>query len=129
MSRQYFLTTASLIAFSVGLFALIAPKTLLESKGVEPVIGTFIWVKEVGLLLIAIGIIAFSIRKHEISPTLKAFLFGNIIIQIGLFLIELVAYLNGVITKLARIMPNLGLHVILAIGFAYHWFLMREKSN
>lgn len=129
MSRQYFLASASVIAFSVGLFALIAPETLLESKGVEPVVGTLIWVRETGLLLITTGIIAFSVRKHEISPTLKAFLFGNIIIQIGLFLIELVAYLNGVITKLSGIIPNLSLHVILAIGFAYHWVFMKTKNN
>jgi hypothetical protein len=127
MSRQWFLTIASIIAFSVGIFALLFPGTLLESKGVEPLVGTLVWTRETGLLLMTIGLIIFSIRKHEESTTLKALLFGNIIIQIGLFLIELIAFYNGIITTLSGILPNLSLHVLLTIGFAYYWATMKIK--
>lgn len=129
MSRQIFLTIASIIAFSVGLFAILFPNTLLESKGVEPFVSTLVWTRETGLLLLTIGIIAFSIRKHETSETLKTFLFGNIIIQIGLFVIELLAYFNGVITKLSGIIPNLTLHILLAIGFIHFWTTLKFKPN
>jgi hypothetical protein len=129
MSRQVFMTIASIIAFSVGTFALIFPNILLESKGVTPLVATLVWTREVGLLLITIGITVFLIRKHEISETLKAFLFGNIIIQIGLFAIELLAYFNGVITKLSGIIPNLTLHIVLAIGFIHFWKTMSLKTN
>ena len=129
MSRQFFLTIASIISFSVGLFAILFPTTLLESKGVEPFVSTLVWTRETGLLLLTIGIIAFSIRKHETSETLKTFLFGNIIIQIGLFVIELLAYFNGVITKLSGIIPNLTLHILLAIGFIHFWTTLKFKPN
>jgi hypothetical protein len=129
MSRYFFLTIASIIALSVGIFAIVFPATLLESKGVEPLAGTLIWTRETGLLLLTIGIIAFSIRKHETSETLKVFLFGNIVIQSGLFVIELLAYFNGVITKLSGIIPNLTLHVLLAIGFIHFWTTLKFKTN
>ena len=129
MSRQIFLTIASLIALSVGIFALLFPAVLLESKGVELLNGTLVWAREVGVLLICLGIIGFSTRKHDSSATLKALLFGNIFIQIGLFLIELIAYSNGIITKISGIIPNLSLHVLLTIGFAYFWATMKVSKN
>ena len=129
MSRQVFLTIISVIASLVGLFAMLFPTTLLESKGVEPLVSTLVWTRETGLLLIAIGLIAFSVRMHEDSETLKAILLGNIIIQIGLFAIELVAYFNYVITKLSGIVPNLTLHILLAMGFIYFWSTMKLKTK
>ena len=129
MSRQVFLTIISVIASLVGLFAMLFPTTLLESKGVEPIVSTLVWTRETGLLLIAIGLIAFSVRMHEDSETLKAILLGNIIIQIGLFAIELVAYFNCVITKLSGIVPNLRLHILLAMGFIYFWSTMKLKTK
>lgn len=129
MSRQVFLTIISVIASLVGLFAMLFPTTLLESKGVEPIVSTLVWTRETGLLLIAIGLIAFSVRMHEDSETLKAILLGNIIIQIGLFAIELVAYFNCVITKLSGIVPNLTLHILLAMGFIYFWSTMKLKTK
>ncbi len=119
MSRPIFLTIASFIALSVGAFALLFPGILLESKGVVPLATTSVWMRETGLLLLALGIINFAVRKLKPSGTLKALLSGNIIIQIGLFVIELLAYSNDVITKLSGIIPNLILHILLAIGFAY----------
>ncbi|WP_310555712.1 hypothetical protein [Flavobacterium sp.] len=129
MKRQLFLTIASIIAFCVGLFAIVFPNILLESKGVEPFNGSIVWTRETGLLLLCIGIITFLIRKHETSATLKVFLFGNILIQVGLFAIELLAYFNNVITKLSGIIPNLTIHILLAIGFFYFWNTINKKNN
>lgn len=122
MDRKTFLTIASIIALLVGTVAIIFPGSLLQSKGVEPISGTVVWVTEVGILLIAVGIIAFGIRKHETSATMKVILFGNIIIQIGLTVIELIAYSDGIITKLSGIIPNIALHIIMATGFIYYWW-------
>ncbi len=128
MSRLVFLTLASLIALSVGVFALLFPAVLLESKGVAPINGTLVWTREVGLLLISLGIMIFSARTHSDSATLKALLFSNIIVQIGLFCIELMAYSNGTITKISGIIPNLSLHVLLTIGFIYYWATMKVSK-
>jgi hypothetical protein len=126
MTRNFFLTSASFIAKAVGIFALFFPATLQESKGTLPNNATYVWTSEVGILLIAIGIMAFQVRNEENSKTLRAFLFGNAIIQIGLFLIELFAYLNGIITKFSGIIPNLSLHILLTIGFLYFWIVMNK---
>jgi hypothetical protein len=39
------------------------------------------------------------------------------------------AYFNGVITKLSGIIPNLTLHILLAIGFIHFWTTLKLKTN
>ena len=120
MSQRTFLTIVAAVALAIGSFAAIAPGALLESKGVVPSEAGNLWARELGVALIALGVITFLARKHEPSPTLRAFLIGNAVLQIGLFPIEIVAYARGVITSLAGIVPNSILHVVLAAGFAFY---------
>lgn len=122
MNRKTFLTVVSFIALAIGLFALIAPSLLLESKGVVPNEAARLWVREVGVLLIALGVMSFIVRGHSASPTLKAFLLGNAIVQLGLFPLELLAYANGLITKVSGVAPNSVLHLLLAAGFSWYLF-------
>jgi hypothetical protein len=119
MSRKTFLTLVSVIACLIGTFALFAPSALLESKGVAPSESANVWAREVGVALISIGVATFLLKAHADSPTLRAFLVGNAVLQIGLFPIEIGAYANGVITKLSGIIPNSILHIVLAAGFIY----------
>ena len=79
-------------------------------------------------MLIAAGILAVMVRHHEDSPTLKAILVSNVVIQIGLFMIEALAYRDGIITLLSGIVPNLTLHVCLAGGLIYHIVIMRTSN-
>lgn len=120
MKRKTFITFASIIAIIVGLFSLIFPDILLESKGVIANNWTNVWTREVWVILIGVGIIAFIVRNHKDSDTLKAFLIGNVFIQIGLFTIEVIAYWNWTITKISWIIPNSIIHVILSIWFTYY---------
>ncbi len=128
MTRQTFLGIASFIALAVGTFALIFPEILLESKGVAPNAAVNVWVREVGILLISVGVTAFLYRTHEDSPTLQAVFIGNIILQLGLLAIEPIAYANGVITQLSGIVPNTILHVLLASGFIYYLVKMPKQG-
>lgn len=130
MKRSIFLSIASFIALIVGAFALAAPSALLESKGVSSAAAS-VWTREVGVLLIAIGVIVFSVRNHESSPTLRAVLIGNAVVQIGLLPIEVFAYHAGTITQLSGIVPNTVTHIILAVGFLYYTTTMKLqiKSN
>lgn len=125
MSRQTFLTVASIIALAVGMFASFFPATLLDSKGVAANVATLVWVREVGVLLISVGITAFLVRRHRDSATLQALLTGNAILQLGLLAIEPTAYVMGIVTKLSGIVPNTLLHALLGCGFA--WFAFRTK--
>lgn len=119
MTRKTFLTLVSVVATAVGVLALTAPAALLDSKGVLPAAATKVWVREVGVLILALGIMAFLVRGAADSPTLRAFLIGNAVVQIGLFPIEIVAASAGVVTKVSGIVPNSILHVALAIGFVH----------
>lgn len=126
MTRTFFLTAYSIISFVIGLVALVFPSVLLESKGTSPNQATNVWMAEVGILIISSATMAFMVRRHSDSPTLKIFFLSNIITQTGLFVIELVAYNNGIITKLSGVVPNLILHVLLIIGFVQY---MKKMKN
>jgi hypothetical protein len=126
MTRKTFLSIASFIASSVGCFALFFPALLHVSKGTLPNSAAYVWTSEVGILLLAIGVMAFLVRKQGDSPVLSAFFVGNFMIQIGLFVIELSAYHNKIITKLSGVLPNLTLHILLAFGFAYYLCKMKR---
>src|SRR4051812_45273139 len=98
--RSMFLTLSSVVALAVGSLALAFPHMVLESKGVAaPNDAAAIWVREVGVTIFALGVMMFLVRKHAESPTLRAFFFGNAIVQLGLFPIEIGAYQEGLITR------------------------------
>jgi len=119
-----FLTIVAGVAVCIGGFAAALPRLLLDSKGVAPNAATNVWVREVGVLLVALGVTAFLVRGQADSATLRAFLIGNVIVQLGLLPIEVLAYARGVITKLSGIVPNTVLHVVLAAGFAFYALAM-----
>lgn len=128
MNRKTFLTVVSLIGMSVGTVALLLPTALLGSKGVEPNPAASVWMREVGVALIAISTVTFLVKGHPDSPTMKALLIGNAVLQLGLFPIEIVALANGTLTKLSGIVPNSVLHVALAAAFAYYATQIRPAS-
>jgi hypothetical protein len=83
-------------------------------------------VREVGVLILALGVTLFLVRKHHDSPTLRAVLLGNAMVQLGLLPLELFAYREGVITLLSGIVPNSVLHVLLGTGFLLFASRMRR---
>lgn len=128
MPRQTFLTLVSVVATLIGLFALFAPTALLESKGVVPNDAARLWVREVGVSILAFGIISFLLRAQPDSPALKAFLFGSMVLQLGLFPLELIAWSNGLITRASGVIPNSVLHLVLASSFAGYLFKMKASA-
>lgn len=127
LQRSTFLTLSAAVALSVGCFALAFPRALLESKGVAPTNdAAAVWVREVGVTIIAQGAILLLIRKHADSATLRAIFVGSAMVQLGLFPIELVAYRERVITLVSGIVPNSVLHLVLASGFLV--FAARMKA-
>ena len=128
MKRNHFLTLVSFIALGIGLFALLQPALLLESKGIVLNAGANVWMQETGMALVAIGVIAFLLRGQPDSPALRAFFIGNTLLQVGLLWIELNALANGVITKFSGVAPNSVLHVLLASGFSYFAITMKTPD-
>lgn len=121
MYRLLFLSFATLIALVVGTAATLFPAALLESKGVAPTAASCLWMREVGVMLLAMGVVFVRVRTHPDSPTVRALMAGNLLIQLGLLGIEVAGYANGVITLLSGILPNAVLHVVLALGFGWLW--------
>ncbi len=121
MKQKTFLTIAAAIALGVGTGAIVFPAALLASKGTLPSTAADLWMREVGVLLVCIGVIAGLVRSHADSPTMRAFMLGNLLVQLGLLATEVHGYANGVITQLPGVLPNSVLHVLLATGFAYFW--------
>ncbi len=129
MNRKTFITVTALIALAVGTLAFALPAAILASKGVAPSPAAAVWVREVGALLIALGVTAALVRGEPDSGALRAFCVGNAIVHAGLFPIEIVAYVQGVITPLDGIAPNSALHVLLAGGFAYYAATMKVSTT
>lgn len=120
VSRYWFLTFASLVAVGVGSAALVAPEALLATKGIAGNAAAQVWMREVGALLLAVGLIAWCVRSHGDSATLRVLLLGNALLQLAMLPIEVVAHVQGVIPALMGIVPNTLLHVVLAAGFVVH---------
>lgn len=127
MNRKTFLTIASVIALAVGTVAAVFPMAILESKGVTPGAPVIVWIRQVGVAILGVGIVSFLIRGHAPSATVRAFLLVNAAHQLMLAPIEVVAFHEGTITKLSGIVPNTVLHVLLATGFLY--FASRERAD
>jgi hypothetical protein len=128
MQRSTFLLCAALVALTVGSFALLAPSTLLATKGITSAAAN-VWAQEVGVFLLATSVTTFLVRHHADSPTLKAILIGNLIVQIGLFATEVLAFVAGTIPLLSGIVGNSVVHVLLATGFGYYALTMRLPST
>src|SRR5690349_25167490 len=96
MSRTTFLTLVSIAALAIGTFATHAPAALLDSKGAIANGAALVWVREVGVAILATGVMTLLMRRQPDSAALRAFLIGNAVLQLGLFPIELIAYTNGI---------------------------------
>ncbi len=120
MSRPAFLTLAAIIALSVGCMALLFPTALLNSKGVVLNAAANVWAREVGVALVAIAVMAFLMRGQPDSPTMKAFLLGNAVLQLGLLPIEILAFIDGTLPKVSGIVPNSIVHGVLAAAFLFY---------
>jgi hypothetical protein len=115
--RNLFLGSAGGIALVIGLMAALLPETFLALKGVAPIASTVLWMRETGLLLVALGGFAFAVRKLPPSPFMFRFLAVNVAVQLGLLTFEIVAYKAGILTGWASIVPSSLLNVMLAVGF------------
>lgn len=120
MDRKLFLTGVACVAFGVGVVALLGPGLFLETgKGALPSEAAKVMMREVGVLLLAVGLLGWLVRGHPDSPTLRAILVANAALQVGIFPIEIVAYQRGVFPLLSGILPNSVFHVVAAAGFVH----------
>lgn len=119
MPRRRFLTFVACVAFAVGALAIVSPATLLTGKGANAGAVAVTMMREVGVLIVASGLLAALVRSHPASTTLRAILGANAFLQLAIFPIEIVAHVEGTFPVLAGILPNSVFHLIAAGGFVY----------
>lgn len=120
MQRKTFLTIVGAIGLVIGFIALFLPAVILTGKGVPPNPAPLVWVREVGVLILALSAIALLVRNDADSPTMRALLLGNAFVHAGLLPIEILAWQGGVITRFDGIAPNSVLHVVVASGMIFY---------
>ena len=57
-------------------------------------------------------------RRHDDSPTMRAVLIVNLVLQLAILPIDPLAFAAGTFTTLGAFLPNTILHVVLAVAFA-----------
>ena len=129
MSRNLFLSITACVAIIVGFVAVINPHLILMSKGVAVNEATIVWVREVGILLIPIGILNWHFRNLQDYQSMKYFLLCNALWQLGLLPIEILAYRNGIITDLSGIIPNTALHLLFSVGYIFYYFKLKSQTS
>ncbi len=130
MKRKTFLTVTAVIVLLIGGFALAAPGALLTNvKHAAPSEVANVMARTVGILLVSVGVLNFLIRDHEDSPTLRAVLIANSLLQIGILPIDPIAYASGAYRSLGSFVPNTALHVLLASGFIFYLSRMKPISK
>ena len=73
--------------------------------------------REVGVLIVALSAVLLLVRRDPDSRSMRALLWGNAIVHIGLFPVEILAWHAGIVTRLDGIAPNSVFHVVVAAGF------------
>ena len=130
MSRKAFLTFTSIVVLVIGVFALTVPSVLITSvKVAAPSETANVMARTVGILLITIGVLDFMVKDHEDSPTLRAILIANLVLQIGIMPIDPSAYATGVYKTVGSFAPNTVLHILLACGFSYYLLKMKRRER
>ena len=120
MTRATFLTFTSASAFAIGLLAIVGPGVLLEDvKHAQANPVALVMTRTVGVLLIAMAVLTFSVRHHPSSETLRSVLLANLVLQVGILPIDPIAYATGAFSTLGSFLPNTLLHIVLIAGFAY----------
>lgn len=127
MNRKVFLMLVSFVAFAIGFVTLFFPNEFVViAKVAAPSETANVFVCTVGVLLISFSVLNFLVRNHENSKTLQSIFIANLILQLSLIPIDLMAYSAGTFTTLGSFVPNTILHIILASGFSYYLIRMRS---
>jgi hypothetical protein len=131
MNRTTVLTITGITAVAVGVLALVAPAVLLEVvKVAAPSAPANVMARTVGVLLICVGLLDLLVRRHSDSPTMRAILIVNLVLQLAILPIDPLAFAAGTFATLGSFLPNTILHVVLAVAFARElWRVARGGTH
>lgn len=121
MPLKFFLTFVAAGALAIGSVAAFAPEFLLaEVKQVAPEPVALVMARTVGVLLLTVGALNAMVRTHRWSPTLRAVLVADLLLQVLIVPIDPLAFLSGTFQTLGSFLPNTLLHVVVASGCVYY---------
>jgi ABC-type transport system involved in multi-copper enzyme maturation permease subunit len=120
MTLKSFMTITSVVAFIFGLAFIIAPTVSLDFYGVTVnVTGEFLG-RYFGASLIGTAFLAWLTRNAPASPTRRAVLASLFVTMLLGFLVAVYDTFAGAGNALVWL--NVGIYLILAIGFLYYSF-------
>lgn len=125
-SRSTFLTFIAAVPTLIGALATLAPATLLALKGAEPSAAAEVMARTTGVLLLTVGLLTFLVRRDPSSPSLRAVLVSNLVLQLALLPIDPAAFAAGTFVGLASFVPNTVLHVLIAVALGHY---LREMGR
>jgi hypothetical protein len=120
MKRQTLLAVTGTVALAIGALALLAPAFLIGTiKAAPRSASANVMSRTAGVLLIAVGLLDLLVRRHADSPTMRAILIVNLVLQLAILPIDPLAFAAGTFTTFGSFVPNTILHVLLAAAFAH----------
>ncbi|MBR9920646.1 MAG: hypothetical protein GYB31_07380 [Bacteroidetes bacterium] len=121
MKRKTFLLITAIIYVPFGIAMILMPETLYGLYGFELGKAGLVLGQVVGSAITGMGIINFVARKDASnSSAIMGILWGNLIYHVVDIMVVMPPTINGLVGSLTW--SFVGLHVVLAIGFAYYLF-------
>lgn len=125
MKQSWFLVISAILALFFGIGLLAAPETMLSNFGLTADETGLVLSRDLGITLLGLAYLNWTVRNEQTSRTLKAVLGANLIVQGGETVANLYSLSNGVLNSSAWV--GIIMHLLLGLGFAYFLFFKPTK--
>lgn len=128
MKRSLFFTLSAIICFLFGVGSLLVPFQATEQFGIAITPATSLIVRSLGGMIFSMGILYLLIRNQGDSILLKQILVYSIVAHcIGLGVT--VYGMGAQLMPTEKLIPNLAVHLFMAVGSAYYWSKLKHLAN
>lgn len=116
MRPKVALTIGAVLAFLFGLALTFVPEQMLASFGLASSPAGLVLSRDLGVALVAVGVINWMARNAQPGPALQAILWGNLLVQVFTVVLDSWHITSGQISQAGW--AGVGLHAVLGAMFA-----------
>ena len=116
MRPKVALSIGAVLALIFGLALTFVPEQMLASFGLASSTAGLVLSRDLGVVLIAVGVLNWMARNAQPGPALTAILWGNLLVQIFDVVLDSWHITSGQISEAGW--GGVGLHVVLGVIFA-----------
>jgi len=128
MKRSIFLIIASIISVLFGCMMFFLPDMVAEGFGSTPTPFSNFLMREMGLLVLASGILNFLVRNDSDSMALKAIFIFNIVYHVTMIPIVLIGVSQEVFA-IDKSFGGLAAHLSIGVGSLFYLLKIKTSSN